>query len=581
MVNKENLSVKQFGFFEINKEIITSIPGVKIPIFYSILMSLTVRAIPVLISILISYLINKNISEDFSLIEKLFILIPISIVNLFVLLKVAQIVLSFLHAKNTVHLMTKISAGFSQKTFERLSYLPNEYIINKNSKEWAFLLNRRQDIIGGISLFYMHFITMLIELVFAILFLVFTKQYIIAFLSAILIFCSVLFRFKLTDFLVKKLTKLLKTQSNILHHSNEMISRLYLAKIFHSEDFLVSLRQKEEENEMSLYVKYKLIFNILATIQDSILGLAIIFVFYLGISNIENSITSIGLFVASFTLMANALHQLGTSFYIFDGIYGLVSSTQTHMEISKKYKEMGSPNQREYESIFPKEKLIIENLCFSYGEANILKNVSFEITHNQKIFLVGPSGAGKTTLLKVLLGLQKPNSGTIKFINGEDANMPFSFVPQNLDLFSYSIRNNLLLAKPNAKDEELIQVLKKVNMNRKIEMNGGLDVGVENFSGGEQQRICIARAILSNKPYMLLDEPTSSLDLKNEKTIIEELMKNENLAFIFCTHRLQSIPENAQVLVLSNGEIVQQGKKEDLLKQEGLFKSLFFQKENI
>lgn len=575
--NESNYSPKKFTFSQINSEIINTVPGVKYKILIGILLSLTVRAIPVIISILISYLINKNISQEFSIIERLMIIIPISIANLFVMLKFSQVFLNFWHSRNVVNLMSNIGAQFSQKTFEKLSYLPSEYVISKDSKEWAFLLNKRQEIINGISLFYMQFITMTVELSFAILFLFLTNQYFIGTLSLILILFSLFFRFNLTGFLVEKLTTLLRTQSKILNHSNEMISRLYLAKIFHSEDFLVNLRNKEEQHEMNLYVKYKLVFNILATIQDLILNTAIIFVFYLGISNVENSVTTIGLFVASFTLMTNALTQLGTSFYIFDGIYSLVGATQTHMEISQKHKEMGSPNKRIVYDELPKEKLFIENIVFGYNEKVILKNINFSIHPNEKIFLVGPSGAGKTTLLKVLLGLQKPFSGTIKFQNGHSAIMPFSFVPQTLDLFSYSIRNNLLLGKPNSTDEELMQVLRKVNMLQKVNQNGGLDTGINNFSGGEQQRISIARAILSDKPYMLLDEPTSSLDLKNEKIIIEELMNDDHLSFIFCTHRLQSIPNEAKVIVLCDSEIVQSGLKEDLINQEGLFKTLYFQ----
>ncbi len=575
--SESHYSPKQFTFSEINSEIINTVPGIKYKILLGVFLSLIVRTIPIIISILISYLINKNISQDFSILERLIIIIPISIANLFLLLKISQIFLNFWHSRNTVNLMSNIGSTFSQKTFEKLSYLPSEYVISKDSKEWAFLLNKRQEIIFGISLFYMQFITMVIELSFAIIFLFITNQYLIGSISLILILFSLFFRFKLTGFLVEKLTKLLKTQSKILHHSNEMISRLYLAKIFHSEDFLVNLRNTEEQHEMKLYVKYKLVFNILATIQDLILNTAIIFVFYLGISNIENSLTTIGIFVASFTLMANALTQLGTSFYIFDGIYSLVGATQTHMEISQKHKELGSPTTRTQYEELPKEKLFVENIVFGYTDKIILKNINFSIYPNEKIFLVGPSGSGKTTLLKVLLGLQKPISGAVKFNNGKSAIMPFSFVPQTLDLFSYSIRNNLLLGKPNATDDELIEVLKKVNMYEKVKQNGGLDIGVNNFSGGEQQRISIARSILSDKPYMLLDEPTSSLDLKNEKIIIEELMNDENLSFIFCTHRLQSIPNNAKVIVLSEGEIIQIGKKEELINTDGLFKKLYFQ----
>lgn len=571
---------KRYSFLEINLEIFKTVAGVKMKILLGVAIALVLRMIPIIISLLIASLVNQNLSNNLSLMERLIVIIPVSISTLFICFKISEIGLRFLHSHNNIRIMSSVSSEFSQKTFERLSFLPTEYLLSKDSKEWSFLLNKRSEIINGISLFYMNFVSMLIELMFSIGFLFLTKQYLLGAMILVLIVCSLFFRFGLTNYLVSKLTKVLKTQSKIIYHSNEMISKLYLAKVFNSEDFLVKLRNDEEKHEMKLFVRYKLMFNILATIQDLILGTAIIFIFYMGMQNVEASVINLGLFIASFTLMSSVVFQLSNSFYIFDGILTFIGATQPHMEIATKYKEIGSPTKRDVVKNVEGKELYVKNISFAYNDTKILNNINFEIKNGDKVFLVGSSGAGKTTLLKILLGLLRPKEGVIEYECGKEARMAFSFVPQHLDLFNYSIRNNLLIGNPKCSEDEMWIVLEQMNMKQKVLLNGGLDCSIESFSGGEQQRISIARAILSKKSFMLLDEPTSSLDLNNEKVIIDELMGNEQLSFIFCTHRLQSIPGNSKVIVLNRGEIVQCDTKDNLLTDEGLFKQLYYQEDN-
>ncbi len=580
MKNKQKTIYEQdkFSFKEVNSEILKVTPGIKVKLFWGVIRALAIRAVPILVSILISILVNKNIEGDLSILERSLIAIPISIVSLFVLFKLFQIILEAWQRFTFIKVMSEVGSNFSQKAFERLSYLPSEYLIKKDSKEWAFLLNKRNEIINGISLLYLNLMPMIIELIFAILFLIFIGQTILGLISILLIIGSLVFRFKLTGILVKKLIVLFKTQGHIIYKSSEMIDKMYLAKIFHSEDFLVNLRAKEESEEIKLYVRYKYIFNILGAIQDLIMFSVLIVLFKFGVDSVENGELTIGVFIAAFTIMSAALVQLGTSFYMFEGIFALVSAAQPHLEIAKKYKEIGSPTKREIFKKIDIKPIHVQNLGFSYGEKKVLHDVNFKLYPQEKIFLVGLSGSGKTTLINILLGLEKPLEGGILFEDGTKADMVFSVVPQHLDLFSYSIKNNLLLGNPNATEEDLNNALESVNMLKKVNSNGGLDVGIDKFSGGEKQRISIARALISNKPYMLLDEPTSSLDLDNEKIIIEELMSNKELSFVFSTHRLQSIPENAKVIVLENGIISQIGTKFELSQKEGLFNSLINKK---
>ena len=232
--------------------------------------------------------------------------------------------------------------------------------------------------------------------------------------------------------------------------------------------------------------------------------------------------------------------------------------------------------------------IVLEDVSFSYeGRKEVLHHVNIKIEKSKITALVGLSGCGKSTVASMLMKFIYPSSGAV-YLNGKDyacmnrkeIGEYIVMVPQTVNLFSDTIRNNLLLANPSATDEKLWQVLKEVSLDKHIRrMSEGLDTMVSesgsNLSGGQKQMMGIARALLTDAEYIIFDEATSAVDPESEKIIwqcIEKLSKKRTLIII--SHRLSAIRHADQIIVLQAGVVEEVGNHEKLMKNHGLYRTL-------
>lgn len=229
-----------------------------------------------------------------------------------------------------------------------------------------------------------------------------------------------------------------------------------------------------------------------------------------------------------------------------------------------------------------------KNVSFSYGEENVLDNISFKVERGEQVALVGISGSGKTTIARLAARFYDIKSGeiliggiNIKDFEKEALMKKIAFVFQNSKLFKMSLRENLLIAKPDATDEEIDNALINSGCKEIIKgLKNGLDTvyGTRGtyFSGGEAQRLSIARAFLKDADIIILDEATAFADPENEHLIQESFKKlSKNKTTLMIAHRLSTVVDVDKILVIEKGRIVEEGKHSDLINMNGHYKKLW------
>lgn len=289
------------------------------------------------------------------------------------------------------------------------------------------------------------------------------------------------------------------------------------------------------------------------------------------------------------------------SFFIFGplqelgNIINIYRETEVSLENFQNILNTPKEKRPEYPvSIRGIEKLEFKNVSFKHQSASTkaLDEISFETKKGETIAFVGPSGSGKTSLVKLLVGLYQPQEGEILYngtagtaIDLDEFRSQIGFVTQDTQLFAGTIKENLLFVAPHATDEECLDVLHKAACQTLLQRaDKGIDTmigeGGVKVSGGEKQRLSIARALLRKPSLLVFDEATSSLDSLTEDEIsktIRELSINKNQVTIIIAHRLSTIMHADKIIVLEKGNIVESGKHEHLLDQRGLYYAMWRQ----
>lgn len=344
-----------------------------------------------------------------------------------------------------------------------------------------------------------------------------------------------------------------------------------------------SLTEKTKQNARENY-NY---FRWFASGQFLILGIGTFFLIYFPIKEFLMGQLTLGALVFIYSLYGNIAGNLFGFVWGIRNFYRAMADMQDLLEYGKIENEIkDKPNAKNLE--IRKGEIEFRNIDFNYGKRKLFKNFNLKINPNEKVALVGHSGCGKTTLVKLFNRFYDVNSGKI-LIDGKDIRNfkqeslreETGIVPQECILLDDTIYNNIKFANSKASKKEIMQAIKFAQLDKILKdfpNNENTIVGERGvkLSGGEKQRVSIARAILANKKVLILDEATSALDSETEHEIQKDLQKLlQGRTSIIIAHRLSTIMNADRIIVMKSGKIVQQGKHNELISQEGEYKKLW------
>ncbi|MEY4398568.1 MAG: hypothetical protein RLZ53_1144 [Actinomycetota bacterium] len=315
------------------------------------------------------------------------------------------------------------------------------------------------------------------------------------------------------------------------------------------------------------------------------------FIAVLGVGGyrVANGDTSIANLITFVLLMFTMSRPLGQAFGAYSSIQSALGALARIQEVLDVELEETNEEVKSQEKRKGSNSTAIEfkKVNFGYGDAEVLTNVSFKIERGTRVAIVGPSGSGKSTSFSLIERFYEPTSGQILMdgqpvtqISRNDLRAQIGYVEQDAPVLAGSLRDNLLIGKPDASDAELKKVLKEVNLTDVLKRDKrGLEAEVgENgimLSGGERQRLAIARALLAAPPILLLDESTASLDGLNEQRMREALdAVAKNRTVIVIAHRLSTVVDSDQIIVMQSGKVIGTGTHKQLLKSTPLYKEL-------
>lgn len=368
----------------------------------------------------------------------------------------------------------------------------------------------------------------------------------------------------------------------------EVISSIRIVRSFARESHEIEQFEHENQRNFRAAMKATKLSSLLSPLVEFSAAIAVTVILWYGGYNVVTGVISAGSLIAFLIYAINLSNPVKRLSQVYSNIQKSMAAGDRVFEILDTEPEVKEkPNAKDLPEL--KGDVEFDNVSFSYdGEKNALDSLNLHVPAGRIIAVVGPSGAGKTTIANLLPRFYDVTDGALRIDGVDVRDVTFKslreqigLVPQETMLFNASIKDNILYGRLDGTDEEVYAAAKAANALEFIEkMPEGMDTIVgergSSLSGGQRQRIAIARAILKDPKILILDEATSALDTESEKLVqeaLERLMKNRT-AFVIA-HRLSTIKNADQIIVMKQGRVVESGTHEELLEQDGLYKSLY------
>ncbi|MBE9539490.1 MAG: ABC transporter ATP-binding protein/permease [Proteobacteria bacterium] len=475
------------------------------------------------------------------------------------------------------------------RVFRHIHALDMEFHLNRHTGALARDVERGTNGISFLLRFFIFNIApTLFEIAMVVGILLFNYGPSFAVIVAVAVFTYGLFSFRATEWRTQFVRELREADNSSNSRAVDSLLNFETVKYFTNEEFeaqrydklLAQWELARRKNRLSLFTLNGGQAVVIAIAQTCMIGLAA--------AQVQDGTLTLGDFVLINQFMIQLFMPLGFLGMVYREIRNSMVNIEKMFELLDVVP--GIVDAEDATPLLVKSAYIrFDNVSFSYGpDRQILKNVSFTIEPGQKVAVVGASGAGKSTLVKLLFRFYDPTAGSI-YIDDQDirAHTQFSLrhavgiVPQDTVLFNDSIFENVRYGRPSATDDEVSNAIHLAYLD---ELIGHLPMGRDTLvgerglklSGGEKQRVSIARTILKDSPILVFDEATSSLDTKSEQAILTSLrdIARDHTSLVIA-HRLSTIVDADNIIVLDQGEIVEQGSHRDLLSRGSHYATLW------
>lgn len=480
----------------------------------------------------------------------------------------------------------KFTYKLRKQISEKIHKLPMNYFDKKQHGEVLSIITNDIDTLSmSLNQSATQVITSLITLI-GILAMMFSINVTMTIISILILPISVI----LIGLITEKSQKHFKRQQDYLGHVNgeieEMFSGHNVVKAFNAEEKMIENFEKDNEELYKAGWKSQFLSGLMHPIMNFVSNLGYVMIAIIGGYMAMNGKITVGN-IQSFIQYNKQFTQPISQFaQIANMLQSMVAAAERIFDFLEEKEETFGKESLKLDNV--KGSVEFKNVKFGYNEELVIKGFNAKVKAGQKVAIVGPTGAGKTTMIKLLMRFYNVNSGEI-LIDGHNINnfhrselrKVFGMVLQDTWLFNGSIMENLRYGKLDATDDEVISAAKTANVHHYIQTlpegyNMKLNEETSNISGGQKQLLTIARAILADPKVLILDEATSSVDTRTEILIqeaMDRLMKGRT-SFIIA-HRLSTIKNADMILVMNEGDIIEQGKHEELLKKNGFYAKLY------
>lgn len=499
-----------------------------------------------------------------------------------VALYVISSLFSYLQSIFLIEVTTKISYDLRERLIEKILKLPMEKVEeNKRGDILSRVTNDVDSLQNGITQSFIQLTTAVITLIGVFIMMLSINLWMTLATITLVPIALLLMRF-MTRFSQKYFLRQLEFKGSLNGQIEETFTGHDIIRVFNQEE--ISMDRFESDNEKWFTHEWKSQFysSLNGPLMNFISNFTYVVVAVLGAVFVLQKVIAVGDILAFFQYTQSFNRPIQQITRVMNQIQTAMAASERIFEFLE-FEDESNPSDRQITEI--KDGITFENVSFSYTpNEKIINNLSFDVKKGEKIAIVGETGAGKTTIVKLLMRFYDINSGSIK-IDGIDIEeydkdslrSHIGMVLQDSWLFSDTISNNIRYGNLDASDDEIIDAASQVYADDFVRrLSDGyeseLNEDTDNISHGQKQLLTIARTILSQKEVLILDEATSSVDTRTEKLIqkaMDRLMEGKT-SFIIA-HRLSTIRNADKIIVIENGEIIEQGNHEELLALKGYY----------